>query len=123
MWAIYAPAAALLASFNPILYKRMLADTFGRAFAAYSGVFTPAPDAGAGVAAATLWGWWVDGRAPLIAGIGSARGFHSSERPLSCGGGAGSAGVMRGRVIVHRLVTFARVNVDGDLRQRRQFVK
>ena len=64
MWAIYAPAAALLAAFNPILYKRMLADTFGRAFAAYGGVFTPAPDAGAGVAAATLWGWWVDGRAP-----------------------------------------------------------
>ena len=28
---------------------------FGRAFAAYGGVF---------IAAATLWGWWVDGRAP-----------------------------------------------------------
>ena len=27
MWAIYALAAGLLASFNPILYKRMLADT------------------------------------------------------------------------------------------------
>jgi small multidrug resistance family-3 protein len=29
--------------------------TFGRVFAAYGGVF---------IAAATLWGWWVDGRAP-----------------------------------------------------------
>ena len=31
------------------------AFNFGRAFAAYGGVF---------IAAATLWGWWVDGRAP-----------------------------------------------------------
>ena len=29
--------------------------TFGRAFAAYGGVF---------IATATLWGWWVDGRTP-----------------------------------------------------------
>jgi small multidrug resistance family-3 protein len=29
--------------------------TFGRVFAAYGGIF---------IAAATLWGWWVDGRAP-----------------------------------------------------------
>jgi len=29
--------------------------TFGRAFAAYGGVF---------IVTATLWGWWVDGRAP-----------------------------------------------------------
>lgn len=29
--------------------------SFGRAFAAYGGVF---------IAAATLWGWWVDKRAP-----------------------------------------------------------
>jgi small multidrug resistance family-3 protein len=29
--------------------------TFGRVFAAYGGVF---------IAAATLWGWWVDGRVP-----------------------------------------------------------
>ena len=31
------------------------AFTFGRAFAAYGGVF---------IAAATLWGWWVDGHTP-----------------------------------------------------------
>ena len=29
--------------------------SFGRAFAAYGGIF---------IAVATLWGWWVDGRAP-----------------------------------------------------------
>ncbi|HEY2980467.1 MAG TPA: YnfA family protein [Anaerolineales bacterium] len=29
--------------------------SFGRAFAAYGGVF---------IATATLWGWWVDGRVP-----------------------------------------------------------
>jgi len=29
--------------------------SFGRAFAAYGGIF---------IAAATLWGWWVDGRTP-----------------------------------------------------------
>ena len=29
--------------------------SFGRAFAAYGGVF---------IAVATLWGWWVDGRTP-----------------------------------------------------------
>jgi len=29
--------------------------SFGRAFAAYGGIF---------IATATLWGWWVDGRAP-----------------------------------------------------------
>jgi small multidrug resistance family-3 protein len=60
-WFVLAGGAALF------LYGFMqTAQTFnfGRAFAAYGGVFTPAPDAGAGVAAATLWGWWVDGRAP-----------------------------------------------------------
>jgi small multidrug resistance family-3 protein len=29
--------------------------SFGRAFAAYGGIF---------IAAATLWGWWIDGRTP-----------------------------------------------------------
>jgi small multidrug resistance family-3 protein len=29
--------------------------SFGRAFAAYGGVF---------IAVATFWGWWIDGRAP-----------------------------------------------------------
>lgn len=29
--------------------------SFGRAFAAYGGIF---------IATATLWGWWVDGRTP-----------------------------------------------------------
>ena len=51
IWALLGVAALALYAYM----QTAQAFTFGRAFAAYGGVF---------IAAATLWGWWVDGRAP-----------------------------------------------------------
>ena len=52
LWLAAAGAAVL---FLYGLIQTAQTFTFGRAFAAYGGVF---------IAAATLWGWWVDGRLP-----------------------------------------------------------
>jgi len=45
----------LAALFGYGLTQTLQVFNFGRAFAAYGGVF---------IALATLWGWWVDGRIP-----------------------------------------------------------
>jgi len=44
-----------LALFIYALVQTAQTFSFGRAFAAYGGVF---------IAAATLWGWWIDGHTP-----------------------------------------------------------
>jgi small multidrug resistance family-3 protein len=48
-------AAGLVALFAYALLQSQQAFIFGRAFAAYGGVF---------IVAAQLWGWWIDGRVP-----------------------------------------------------------
>jgi len=45
----------LAALFGYGLTQTLQVFNFGRAFAAYGGVF---------IALATLWGWWIDGRVP-----------------------------------------------------------
>ena len=45
----------LVALFVYALLQTLQTITFGRAFAAYGGIF---------IALATLWGWWVDGQTP-----------------------------------------------------------
>ncbi|MBI1801594.1 MAG: YnfA family protein [Chloroflexi bacterium] len=51
LWAVLGIVALFL--YGMIQTAQSL--TFGRAFAAYGGIF---------IIAATLWGWWVDGRVP-----------------------------------------------------------
>jgi small multidrug resistance family-3 protein len=51
LWALLGAVALFLYG----LIQTAQVFSFGRAFAAYGGVF---------IVMATLWGWWVDGRAP-----------------------------------------------------------